>query len=426
MLVGVAAFLTLASPALDPARAAEKCIYLIPLPRGFQLAFGCDGFTFLRGAVDPSLLLEPDFAPPSDFTYQSRPLHIGLAALLGRVLQPVVGLAVPPDARYQGRTPVRRFAGAYVAYVLINAGLLVVAGIALHDALIGWTRVTAREAAALLAALAFVILSPTVKAWLFTPHTVLWGLAIPLWALAVGRRILARAAAACPGASLCAGVASGIAALAYGYAVLVPAVSVLAVGVRLGAGDAPRARLARWLRVAIPTVALFALPTVAWIAISYGVAGGYYHHEAVLYRQFRWLPDALRAGPAAALAEAAARARRWAAVVAVEWTIPLVFLAALVAASVATGGGSLRRFARRQQALLEAATIVLVLGLAFWYLDGDTSSGRAATLAPVVQVVAASLALDLDRHAGRSLWTGILAAAALVVGAATMLLGRLP
>jgi hypothetical protein len=227
-----------------------------------------------------------------------------------------------------------------------------------------------------------------------------------------------------PGAFLRAAAASGIAALAYGYAVLVPAASILAAGVRLGAADMRRGRLARWLRVAIPTVALFALPTLAWIAISYGVAGGYYHHEAVLYRQFRWLPDALTVGPTAALAEAEARARTWAVVVAVEWAVPLVFLAALALASVATGG-SLRRFAKRQRALLEAAAIVLVLGLAFWYLDGEIWSGRAATLAPVVQVVAASLALDLDRHAGRTFWTGVLAAAALVVGAATMLLGRL-
>lgn len=204
VLVGVAALLTLASPSPDPARASEKCIYLFPLPHGLRLAFGCDGFTFLRGAVDPSLLLEPDFAPPADFTYQSRPLHIGMAALLGRVLQPVAGLAIPPDARYHGRPPTRRFAGAYVAYVLINAGLLVAAGIALHDALLGWNRATRGETAALLAGLAFVILSPTVKAWLFTPHTILWGVAIPLWALAVGRRILASAAPAADGASLSA------------------------------------------------------------------------------------------------------------------------------------------------------------------------------------------------------------------------------
>jgi hypothetical protein len=83
------ALLTLLAHPSNPDRAAAACVYLIELPRGRQLAFGCDGFTFLRGAVDPWLLLEPTFAPPTDFTYQSRPLHIGVAAVLGRILQPV-------------------------------------------------------------------------------------------------------------------------------------------------------------------------------------------------------------------------------------------------------------------------------------------------------------------------------------------------
>ena len=96
--------------------------------------------------------------------------------------------------------------------------------------------------------------------------------------------------------------------------------------------------LVRWLRVATAAVALFALPTLASIAVSYAVAGGYYQHELVMYRQFRWLPDALTAGPTAAWAEAAGRARRWTAVVALAWMIPIVFLAALVAASLASGG----------------------------------------------------------------------------------------
>ena len=210
-----------------------------------------------RGREPLAPALEPDFASPTDFTYQSRPLHIGLAALLGRVLQPVAGLAIPPDALFQGRTPVRRFAGAYVAYVLLNVGLLVAAAVVLHDALIGRVWDTARETAALLAALAFMILSPTVKAWLFTPHTILWGVVIPLWALAAGRRILTRTAPVRASVPLCAGVASGIAGLAYGYAVLVPAVSILAVGMRLGVGDAARDWLVRWLRVATAAVALF-------------------------------------------------------------------------------------------------------------------------------------------------------------------------
>ena len=119
LLVG-AVGLTLGAPRVDPAWAARQCFSLLPLPRGFEILFGCDGFTFLRRAVEPSLLLEPRFAPPTDFTYQSRPAQIGVAAVLARVLQPVVAPLVPAETRYQGRTPIRRYAGAYAAYVLIN------------------------------------------------------------------------------------------------------------------------------------------------------------------------------------------------------------------------------------------------------------------------------------------------------------------
>lgn len=205
---------------------------------------------------------------------------------------------------------------------------------------------------------------------------------------------------------------------------LVPAVSAVALGLRLGRGDVTRGWLIRWVRVVIAAAVLFTLPALTWIAISYAVAGGYYSHEVVGYRQFRWLPDALAVGPTTAVAEAAARARRWAVVVAAQWAVPAAFLVALVTACVATGG-SLRRFAERQRALLESAAIVLVLGLAFWYLNGEMGSVRAATLAPVVQVVAASLALDLDRRDGRTLWTGLLAAATVGWGV-TMLLRPMP
>jgi hypothetical protein len=254
-LVAVMALLTLLAPRSDPGRAAAACFHLIELPRGRQLAFGCDGFTFLRGAVDPALLFEPTFAPPADFTYQSRPLHIGLAALLGRALQPVVARAVPADARYQGRTPVRRFAGAYAAYVLINAGLLVAAGLALHDIVIGPGRPpTIRHTAALLAGLAFLILSRAVKVWLFTPHTVLWGMLIPLWALAVGRRMLTGSGPATARTLHRAAGAAGVAALAYGYAALVPATAAVALGLRLVRDVDSRPGLRRWLAV-VPSAA---------------------------------------------------------------------------------------------------------------------------------------------------------------------------
>jgi hypothetical protein len=420
-LVVVAALLALVAPPPDAARAATRCVALLPLPWGRPLPFGCDGFTFLRGAAEPALLLEPAFAPPTDFTYQSRPLHVGAAAVLGRILQPVAALAIPPDARYQGRAPIRRFAGVYAAYVLLNAGLLVAAGLALQDALLGSRpRIGRAEGAALVAGLAFTILSPTVKTWLFTPHTILWGVLIPLWAVAAARRQLAGAPAGGPAPGRHIGAPAGLAALAYGYAVLVPLAWVAAAGLGPGRATASRARPRGGLRRAAVALALFVLPSLAWVGLSHAVAGGYYHHEAVAYRQFRWPLDALGGGIGGLGAEAVGRARRWGGLAASAWMGPLLALGAAAAAGAATGG-SLRGFVGRHRPLLGAAGLVLALGSLFWYLNGEMSSLRAATLAPVVQVVAAALALDLDRQAGRARWTLLLAVATVVAGAAAVL-----
>ena len=285
-------------------------------------------------------MLEPRFAPPTDFTYQSRPLHIGAAAILGRVLQPLVGAAVPAEVRYQGRTSVRRFAGAYVAYVLLNAVMLLGAGLALQDALIGWRRPASLEAPALVAGLAGVLLSRTVRLWLFTPHTILWGILVPPWALAVGRRVLAPVDPTSDRLARRAAATAGLAALAYGFAVLVPAVALAALGRRLRRDRAPNG-VARWLRGATFSVVAFALPTLAWIGVSYAVAGGYYHHGAVAYRQFRWLTDALAAGgPAAAWAEAVGRGAAWSSMLARQLVAPAIFLVALVVVSASTGASS--------------------------------------------------------------------------------------
>jgi hypothetical protein len=415
-LVGAAALLTLAAPPSDPGRAAAACFHLIELPRGRQLVFGCDGFTFLRGAADPVLLLEPTFAPPSDFTYQSRPLHIGLAAALGRVLQPVAGLAVPADARYQGRTPSRRYAGPYAAYVLLNVGLLLAAGMALHDALIGLGRpLTTYDTVALLAGLAFLILSRMVKVWLFTPHTILWGILIPLWALATARRLLADGGPPPARTLLRASGASGLAALAYGFAVLVPATGAVALGVRHARTAGLRRGVWPWLRAVTPAAGLFLLPPLAWIGLSYVVSGGFYSHEAAEYRQFRWLPAAIAEGPGHAVIVAGQMAWQWTAMAVRELAAPTIVLAGLLVAARITGA-SLGELGRRLRTLWTAAATVLVLALAFWYLNGSLLEGRVTTLAPVVYAVAVAVALDVDRREGRVRWTGLLAALGLARG----------
>jgi hypothetical protein len=423
-LVGAAAALTLAAPPSDPDRAAAACFSLVTLPWGRQLAVSCDAFTFLRGAVNPALLLEPTFAPPSDFTYQSRPLHIGLAAGLGRVIQPLVATLVPAEALFQGRTPIRRYAGAYTAYVLINAAILVAAGLALHDVLVGLSRTpTPGERMALLAGFALLILGVSVRRWLLTPHTVLWGLLIPLWALAVGRRASLPAVRPPTPLLLRASAAAGLAALAYGYALLVPATAATALGLRLIREEGSRRGLARWARAAAPALGLFLLPPLTWLGISYAVSGGFYHHEAEAYRQFRWLPDAVAAGgPAHALTVAGEAAWRWTTIAARELGLPAVGLAALLA--VAARSGETGEIARRLAPTLKAAGTVVLLGIGFWYLNGDTQAGRIATLGPVVETAVVTVALELDRRAGRVVWTSLLAATA--VGGSVWALGTRP
>jgi hypothetical protein len=295
----------------------------------------------------------------------------------------VAALAVPADARFQGRTPIRRFAGAYAAYVLINAGLLVAAGIALHDALVGLDRPpNTREMAALLAVFAFMILSRMVKLWLFTPHTILWGILIPLWALAVGRRILTDTGSLPARTLRRAAGAAGLAALAYGYAVLVPATGAVALGLRYGWTEGPRRGLLPWLRAVTPAVGLFLLPPVAWVGISHAVSGGFHSHEAEGYGQFRWLPDALAVGPAHALTVALQAAAWWTTTAGHELAVPAMVLAALLAVAGITGA-SLGGLLSRQRALFAATACVLGLGIAFWYLNGNTLGGRVRTLAPV-------------------------------------------
>ena len=67
---------------------------------------------------------------------------------------------------------------------------------------------------------------------------------------------------------------------------------------------------------------------------------------------------------------------------------------------------------------------MLGLGIAFWYLNGNTLGGRVRTLAPVVQAATVAVALELDRRADRTLWTGLLAALALASGLWTVLADR--
>ena len=273
--------------------------------------------------------------------------------------------------------------------------------------------------AALLAGFALMILSRMVKLWLFTPHTILWGILIPLWALSVGRRILTDTGSPPAGRSAGRPGRPGWPPSPTATRCWCRRPGRWRWALRYGGTDGPRRGLLPWLRAVTPAVGLFLLPTLAWIGISHAVSGGFYNHEAEEYRQFHWLPDALAVGPAHALTVALQAAAWWTTTAGRELAVPAMVLAALLAVAGITGA-SLGGLLSRQRALFTAAACVLGLGIAFWYLNGNTLGGRVRTLAPVVQTATVAVALDLDRRADRTLWTGLLAVLALASGVWTV------
>ena len=236
-----------------------------------------DSYGYLEVAQDPGRLLRPQEVR------QSRPLYALLGAAVGYPLTAALGLAGrlglaprwPPDER--------RFHGFYSGYVLLN-GLTLLASLLLFRNL--FEQLTADRGQAWQSyTLAWVLVAnPITKAFFWTAHQQMLAFLVPLFclwlALAVGRR----AWSGWPMARLTFGL--GWLPLVYGSFVLVwPA---LAYGV-WRARPASRRGLAGQLLL---SAALFALPTLLWIALLRAVGTTYYNHEAVRYHQLVWLLDA--------------------------------------------------------------------------------------------------------------------------------------
>ena len=261
---------------------------------GFVLNHDSQGY--IEAARHPGQLLRPGEVR------QSRPLYILLGTAVGYPLA-----AVLRGAQRLGLTPAAwpelgddaTFWGYYWGYVLLNAlGLL---------ASLGLLRWLAKELAGGPARgwvywpLAWVLLAnPVTKAFLWTAHQQMLTLLVPLFCLALAVRLARRGA---PGWPVLVGLslALGVLPLLYGSFVLVwPALAfgLWPAGARAApAGSAGRApaRLAGQLLLSL---ALFAVPTLAWIALLRLLGTTYYNHEAARYHQLVWLLEARHLPPA--------------------------------------------------------------------------------------------------------------------------------
>lgn len=421
VLTVAAAIMHMASPPLDTAGAGRECAEAIDLTDRLQVRLSCDSYTFLRGAVDPSLLLVPYYGPPTWFTFQFRPLPMALAAVVGPVLQPVVQFAIPADRMFDGRVPMRQFAGVYSAFMLQNVLSLFIAAVLLFELLV--PRDNDRIAwLAFLSMLAWVVWSGMVKAWIFSALTSVWASIVPVIAVAVGYFTLVAKQAPSNGRVLAICLTAGVAALAHSTTVIIAMVACLTTLLKRMQTAPGTVGASQFFYFAIVGGASFFAPTLAWIGFSYAVSGGYWDHAMQHYKLFQWLPRAIvEGGTRGALAAMSEKAGLVVTEMAREHgAVALILL--VLGGAIARRRDVLHRLAARWQPLLVAILLVLGLDHLIWYLSGNIIWARVAPLTPVLALFGAITAAELDRaDRGRPRWSAAFLAASAAIGVWTML-----
>lgn len=364
--VGVLTFLTLFRPLPDESQLDCPTSRIIHLGSSMGILWNCDSSLFQDVSAHPSHLLE------ANHPRQARPAYALVGAVLVQTVGRVAGLFGFDNWRGEDARP-------YLSLVLLNV-LVLIAAAALFVRILLPLGTTVALAAALTVPVAF---NHVTLEWTLTPHQQVFAMLVPVVTVLVTRRALLEP----PGArtALWWGLALGLAANAYGSWLIAVPVIALALwrGSRVGAGRAQRAA-----RVAA-FVAGTAAPLVAWIITCRIVAGSYYNHEAVFYRQFVWIMDAAKQGPGELWQHLSSYSLLW--VRSILGTRELWLAGAVLAVGVVVA--VLRRVSLAPTTPVEKATLWAVaatgvVSLAFLWGIGYYTPRLAITVLPLVLVAA--------------------------------------
>jgi hypothetical protein len=250
-----------------------------------------DSYGYLEVAQEPARLLRPQEVR------QSRPLYALLGAAVGYPLTAALGLAGRLGLAPRWLPDERRFYGFYSGYVLLN-GLTLLASLLLFRKLFEQLAVGRGQPWQFYALAWVLVANPITKVFFWTAHQQLLAFLVPLFCLWLALAVGQRTWKGWPMAGLAFGL--GWLPLVYGsFALAWPALAY-------GAWRARPASRRGWGLAGqlLLSAALFALPTLLWIALLRAVGTTYYNHEAVRYHQVVWLLDvAAQPGLARAVAD---------------------------------------------------------------------------------------------------------------------------
>lgn len=271
----------------------QNCLGNVDLAGPFGIGLNCDSPQYMWLAREPLRLLD------HRSERQGRPGLIFAAALITRLLS----LVVPPDGPPLAAGPrvleterisaaFARDLPAYVAYTLINCGILLLCFHLLRK-IVAPAGVQDRPQMIILVAVGLLLAGNDVtKAFFWSPQTQLWNILVPVLAVYATLRVL-DGAAFDRAFALGMGLAVGLGVTAYEVFAVIPACLVLPFLWAI-ARDPARTRAAL-LNFAL-LVLLSGAPMALWYAYVVYQTGEFFHIQAEQLGFVVWVPEALRQG----------------------------------------------------------------------------------------------------------------------------------
>jgi hypothetical protein len=408
MLVAMVALLI--GPRILDAQQVEYCVVNVHLPGPFGLSLNCDSPEFMRLAANPAALLEPRN------TRQGRPGLILAAAAMALPLEPLHNLASYLGVRAQrGDIEPGRISGAlaedppaFAAYIVLNVATLLLAFYYLQRLCnpSGSVAGTAATIAAVAIGLA-LIADDVVKVFLWSPHTQLFNILVPLLCVHAALRGWSRGLAE-RGYAIAIGLAVGFGFTAYPlFAVVLPSLFAPAL---LNAALQPSRLRAVLINSAI-VIMLSIIPYAAWYLFVRSMTGGFYHHELAL-GEVTWIETAWSQGALVLFRALATNAWQL-----VELALPqaLPAFAILAWASLAAASAKQLPALRATVPVVVAGLFVSALMIAFYAATGLIVARVAYAMVPPLVAIAGSAAIagvrSLDERRRLTLALGCLAIA---------------
>ena len=278
----------LVGPRVSDDQQYENCVFNVYLPRPFGVSLNCDSPGFIVLAQDPSRLLDRFNAR------QSRPGLIVAAAVLAWPLSPLTGMLNKLSATAakfdidQNRIP------EYLAYILLNIGILLAAFYYLRRICAPWADDNALTAI-ILSSIGFLLaVNDGVKAFAWSPHTQMFNILAPVFCLYVSLRANAGALLQ-RYFTISVGFMTGLGFTAYPlFVILLPCVTICSLTFAFR-----KACRAVWSQTIIHIVLFMLLvlaPEGLWAAFVLLKTGAFYNHEIEAYNEVVWMFQTWRQG----------------------------------------------------------------------------------------------------------------------------------